>query len=244
MWVDSPGTTSVAAMFRRTTSVIALLLLASACSAASSGRVATVDRAEPIMAAAPVDQPATRPVLTPVEPAVEPTEPAPATAPDQAPEQETVVSPEAPARIFGPGLSREELESHVLSLTVAEAWLAELEVEWDNGMTYSEIFRAWKAVSAETEPILASYDMPSEADAIQTRQLEAYYESVQGAHDEWQRAVDFIVTYITNYTPEILIQEAYWRVEDHLDEAALLREDLSIAPAEAPEIPLERFIDS
>ncbi len=204
-----------------------------------------MDDAEPTIMAAPVDRRATRPLVTPATREVTSTESSEApSATEVAPQPETDDSPQTPARSYGPGMTHDDLQSQVQSLTVAEAWLAELEVEWDNGMTYSGIFRAWKAVSSETEPILASYDVPLEADEAQTEHLLAYYESVQGAHDEWQRAVDFIVTYITNYTPEILIQEAYWRVEDHLDEAALLREALAVEAAEPPEIVLEGFIES
>lgn len=143
----------------------------------------------------------------------------------------------------GPGLTEAEMEVLTAPLARAEAWLAELEVQWDNGMTYSEIFRAWRSVSAETGPPLAAFEIPSTADASQHQNLEAYYASVQGAHDEWQSTVDFIVTYITNYTPEILITKAYQEVEVHLRDAATSRETLGIAAAVRPEIVIEELVD-
>lgn len=149
----------------------------------------------------------------------------------------------APAEEYGPGLSADEIESLTAPLAEAEAWLAELEVQWDNGMTYSEIFRAWRSVSAETGPVLAAFELPEGADAAQHRDLSAYYESVQGAHDEWQATVDFIVTYITNYTPEILITKAYQEVEVHLRTAAGLRQTLGVAEAARPEIVIEGLVD-
>ena len=151
---------------------------------------------------------------------------------------------EAPvADQHGPGMSVAEVETLAAPLAEAEAWLAELEVQWDNGMTYSEIFRAWRSVSAETGPVLAAFEIPTAADAAQHRELTAYYESVLGAHDEWQSTVDFIVTYITNYTPEILITKAYQEVEVHLRNAADQRFALGVAEAERPEIVIEELVD-
>lgn len=147
------------------------------------------------------------------------------------------------AEAFGPGLSQAEITTLTAPLAQAEAWLAELEVQWDNGMTYSEIFRAWRTVSAETAPALSSFALPDEADETQQRDLAAYYESVQGAHDEWQSTVDFIVTYITNYTPEILITKAYQAVEVHLRTAATLRQSLGVVESERPMIVIEELAD-
>ena len=148
-----------------------------------------------------------------------------------------------PAVMYGPGIADEEVASLVTPLAEAEAWLSELEVQWDNGMTYSEIFRAWRSVSAETGPVLAAFEMPADADEAQAVALASYYESVQGAHDEWQSTVDFIVTYITNYTPEILITKAYQEVEVHLRHAAEHRGALGVAEAERPEIVIEALVD-
>ena len=147
------------------------------------------------------------------------------------------------AETFGPGLSADAVTTLVTPLAEAEAWLAELEVQWDNGMTYSEIFRAWRSVSAETGPVLAAFEVPADADAEQAALLAAYHESVQGAHDEWQATVDFIVTYITNYTPEILITKAYQEVEFHLRDAEEVRVTMGIAAAARPEIVIEELVD-
>lgn len=143
----------------------------------------------------------------------------------------------------GPGLSLAEVESLAAPLAEAEAWLAELEVQWDNGMTYSEIFRAWRSVSAESGPALAAFEIPTDADAAQHRELAAYHASLQGAHDEWQSTVDFIVTYITNYTPEILITKAYQEVEVHLRNAAEHRFALGVPDPDRPEIVIEELVD-
>lgn len=227
--MESVPTTVSVRMSRR--SVLLIMCLAVAVAACGAATVSTeVPGGQVVQAAAPTDTaapsiPSEPPVVT-VD-AVDGGEPA----------------DEQPETTFGTGLTDDELVEATAELVAAEAWLAELETEWDNGMTYSEIFRAWRSVSAETGPALAAFEVPAAADRDQAAALASLAGSVQGAHDEWQATVDFIVTYITNYTPEILITKAYQAVEVHLRDSAAVRTELGIPPAPRPEIVIEELAD-
>ncbi len=123
------------------------------------------------------------------------------------------------AEVGGTGVDHAVLMDAMAPLMVAENAMHDFEARWDAGMTYSETFRGWREVRAIVEDAFAAFEFPVDASAEQLAAGQVYVDAVIGAQVEWQNVTDFIVTYITNYTPEALIQGAYTKAEFKLRDA-------------------------
>lgn len=119
----------------------------------------------------------------------------------------------------GPGVDHDVLMAALAPLIEAENAMHAFEADWDAGMTYSETFRGWREVRAIVTESFEGFAFPDDASTEQLTAGIAYMEAVDGAHLEWQNVTDFIVTYITNYTPEVLIVDAYQQAEFRLRDA-------------------------
>lgn len=206
-------------MRRLGAAALGALLLTTACAAegevqldaASSGQAVSTVSPEPTNAAPATTVPET--TTTTAGPA------APATT-------TTIVAAAEAEIIGGPGVDHAVFMAALEPLIVAEFAMHDFEADWDAGMTYSETFRGWREVKAIVADAFAEFEFPEDASTEQLEIGMSYVAAVDGAHIEWQNVTDFIVTYITNYTPEVLILNAYTQAEFRLRDAIAAREQL------------------
>lgn len=205
---------------------LSLALIASACSIegedyggdAATGRQPATEAATVATTVAPTTAPPTTVPPTTVPPTT--------LAPTTTTTATTVPAQEETTVQGGPGVDHEELMAALTPLIAAEDAMHEFEARWDEGMTYSETFQGWREVRAMVDEAFADFEFPADASADQLAAGQVYVDAVLGAQVEWQNVTDFIVTYITNYTPEVLILNAYSKAEFRLRDAIAALEAL------------------
>jgi hypothetical protein len=152
---------------------------------------------------------------------------APTTTSTLAPTTTTTIIVIEEAVVGGPGVDHSVLMAALAPLVDAENAMHAFEADWDAGMTYSQTFRGWREVKGIVAEAFDGFALPEDASTDQLIAGMDYVDAVQGAHDEWQNVTEFIVTYITNYTPEVFILDAYSQVEFRLRDAIAAREALT-----------------